>query len=110
MFTKIIIRETLVKKAITVYMNTSPSRIAKALLLQYADDTTLICSGSDPAATATSVMNRQLALIHDWLVEHRMRLNIQKLHVMWFYVGKRKLKSPHLQISIHGVTLKNTER
>ena len=42
-----------------IYMNTLPSRIGEALLLQYADDTTLICSGSDPAAT-TSVMNHQV--------------------------------------------------
>ena len=90
-------------------MNTLPSRIGEALLLQYSDDTTLICSGSDPAAIA-SVTNRQLALIHDWLVEHRMRFNEQKSHVMWFHVGKYKLKSPHVPISIHGVTLTNTER
>ena len=87
-------------------MNTLPSRIGEILLLQYADDTILIlCSGSDPAATV-SVMNQQLALIHDWLVEHRMRLNVHKSHVKWFHVGKCKLKSPHLQISIHGVSLK----
>ena len=39
-----------------------------------------------------------------------MRLNVQKSHVMWFHVRKRKLKSPHLQISFYGVTLKNTEQ
>ena len=65
-----------------IYVNTLPSRIGDALLLQYADDTTLVCSGLDPIATA-SVMNQQLALIRDWLVEHRMKLNVQKSCVMW---------------------------
>ena len=72
-----------------IYMNTLPSRIGDALLLQYADDTTLVCSGPDPAVTA-SVMNQQLTLIHNWLVEHRMRLNVQKSCVMWFHIGRRK--------------------
>ena len=57
-----------------------PSRISETLLLQYANDTILVCSGSDPVATA-SVMNQQLALICDWLVEHRMTLNVQKSHM-----------------------------
>ena len=77
-----------------IYVNTLPSRIGDALLLQYADDTTLVCSGPDPTATA-SVMNQQLALIHDWLVEHWMGLNVQKSRVMWFHVGKRKLRHPY---------------
>ena len=31
-----------------VYMNSLPSQVAQGLLLQYANDTTLICSGSTP--------------------------------------------------------------
>ena len=68
-----------------IYMNTLPSKIGDALLLQYGDDTTLVCSETDPATTA-GVMNQQLASIYDWLVEHRMRLNVQKSRVMWFQV------------------------
>ena len=92
-----------------IYMNTLPSRISEALLLQYADDTTLVCSGPDPPAAA-SVMNRQLVLIHNWLVEHGMRLNVQKSHVMWFHAGRHKLKHPHPPVSINGVTLQPTEQ
>ena len=47
-----------------IYMNTLPSKISDALLLQYADDITLVCSGADPATTA-GVMNQQLASIYD---------------------------------------------
>ena len=47
-----------------VYMNT----------LQYADYTTLICSGSNPASAAVS-MNYQLQLIHLWIVDSKIKLN-----------------------------------
>ena len=92
-----------------IYVNTLPSRIGDALLLQYADDTTLVCSGPDPIATA-SIMNQQLALIHDWLVEHRMKLNVQKSRVMWFHVRRHKLQHSYPRVSINGVILQTTEQ
>ena len=91
-----------------IYMNTLPSKIGDALLLQYADDTTLVCSGTDPATTA-GVMNRQLASIYDWLVEHRMWLNVHKSRVMWFQVWRCKLQHPYPQVLMNGVTLQTTE-
>ena len=42
-----------------MYVNTLPSIINAGTLLQYADDTTLICSGSTFTSAAT-VMNSQL--------------------------------------------------
>ena len=89
-----------------IYMNTLPSKIGDALLLQYADDTTLVCSGTDPATTA-GVMNQQLASIYDWLVEHRMQLNVQKSRVMWFQVGRPKLQHPYPQVLMNGVYFTN---
>ena len=47
------------------YMNTLPSGLVMFyyIVAVYTDDTTLVCSGLDPAATArASVMNQQLAL------------------------------------------------
>ena len=40
-----------------------------------------------------------------WCNMRRMRLNVQKSHVMWFHVGKRKLKSSHPQICLGLITL-----
>ena len=59
-----------------IYMNTLPSS-GSSLLLQYADDTTLVCSIST-SAPAARIMNQQLALICDWLIRHRMKLNVRK--------------------------------
>ena len=52
-----------------VYMNTLPSIITAGTLLQYADDTTLICGGS-----AAATMNNQLQLIHYLLLNSKMKL------------------------------------
>ena len=71
-----------------IYMNALPSNVP-SLLLQYADDTTLVYSGP-PSAAAAHIMNQQLALIHDWLIKHRMKLNVQKSRVMWFYNKRQK--------------------
>ena len=84
-------------------MNTLPSSVNDALLLQYADDTTLVCSGLTPAAAAC-IMNQQLTLIHDWLIKHRMKLNVEKSRVMWFYNKRQKKQQFYPCITIDDVT------
>ena len=63
------LREVLLDHCFLICMNTIPSRCDGALLLQYADDTTIVCYGPDPVA-AVNIMNHQLSLIHGWLVEY----------------------------------------
>ena len=93
-----------------IYMNTLPSTVNNGLLLQYADVTTIICAGPSPEAAA-DLMNQQLSLIHNWLVQHRMSLNIQKSRVLWFHIGKRKKQRQlYPSISINDITLQATER
>ena len=70
-------------------MNSLPPQITQGLLLQYADDTALICSGPTPAKAST-VMNSELLLIQQWIVASKMRLNYSKSTVMWFKVSNRK--------------------
>ena len=41
-----------------IYMNSLPSQLTKRLLLQYAVDTAIICTGSTPAAVQ-SIMCQQ---------------------------------------------------
>ena len=64
-------------------MNTFPSVITDGILLQYADDTTLICSSANSASTAVT-MNYQLQLVHSWIADSKMELNSKKSSVMWF--------------------------
>ena len=73
-----------------VYMNSLPSQVTEGLLLQYADDTTLICSGSTPDIVATTV-SIQLSHIQSWIDRSRMKLNFTKSCVMWFSVNASRL-------------------
>ena len=50
-----------------IYVNSLPSQITAGLLLQYADDTALMCSGTSPQ-DAADVMNQQLQLMYEWIV------------------------------------------
>ena len=45
-------------------MNDLPLQATDGLVVQYADDTTLICSGATPSLAAIS-MNTQLQLLHN---------------------------------------------
>ena len=61
-----------------IYMNNLPLQITDGLLVQYADDTTLVCSGSTPSAAAAAVLNSQLKLVHNWIWNSEMSLNHSK--------------------------------
>ena len=91
-----------------VYMNTLPSIITAGTLLQYADDTTLICSGSTSTIVAAT-MNYQLQLIHSWLVDSKMELNGKKSCVMWFKPRRcRRHVSEQPAILVNNMILQTT--
>ena len=54
-------------------------------LLQFADDTTLICSGNSFVDVA-SCMNDYLDHLCRWITQSKMQLNCSKSSVMWFSV------------------------
>ena len=87
-----------------IYMNSLPSQISQGLLLQYADDTALICSGHTPTE-AGAVMNSQLMSIQQWIVASKMRLNYSKSTVVWFRVSYRKQPSEFPDIVVDDTTL-----
>ena len=66
-----------------VYVNNLASVITSELLLQYTDDTTLICS-APTVEDVVSKMHCQLTLISQWTLASKMRLNLSKSSVMWF--------------------------
>ena len=72
-----------------IYINTLPSIVSDGILLQFADDTTLICCGDDPLTVATS-MNQQLCNVQSWLKDNRMQLNIKKSCVIWFHMRRQR--------------------
>ena len=82
-----------------IYVNSLPSQVTNGILLQYADNTTLVCSGTSPLVVA-EVMNRQLQLVYDWIVSNKMQLNFQKSKVMWFSASlKKPVSLPEVVVS-----------
>jgi len=66
-----------------VYVNIMPTVVEFGKLLQFADDTTLICSGPD-VDTANRQSSHDLSLLSSWILSSRMKLNINKSSVRWF--------------------------
>ena len=86
-----------------IYVNSLPSQVTDGVLLQYADDTSLVCSGTSPLAAA-EVMNQQLQLVYDWVVSNKMQLNFRKSKVMWFSASLKK-PVPHPEIVANDTVL-----
>ena len=66
-----------------VYVNDMPSQIKHGQLLQYADDTALLCSGANSGEVHRLLSEDLLCLTH-WISRSKMHLNIEKSSVMWF--------------------------
>ena len=58
---------------VLIYMNSLPSQLTEGLLLQYADDTTIIRSGVIPAAVQTTMCS-QLSLMQHWVPQSKMKI------------------------------------
>jgi len=91
-----------------LYINTLPSVITSGVIQQYADDTTLICSGPSPSEVAAT-LNHQLSLVNGWLVDNRMKLNLSKSCVMWFCIPRRNIQHPLPDIMINHTTLQTAK-
>ena len=89
-------------------MNSLLSQLTDGLLLQYPDDTTVICSGVDPSAVRT-IMCPQLSLIQHWVLQSKMRINFKKSSAMWFRASSRSAGILY-PISIDGVELTVTTK
>jgi len=61
-------------------MNSLPAQVGNGLLLQYADDITIICAGVTPAAVQATMCS-QLLLIKQWILQSKMEINFKK---SWF--------------------------
>ena len=63
-------------------------------LLQFADDTTLICSG-DTGEEVEKKLCHNLELISNWISQSKMWLNVNKSSVTWFSSKHSKRKSEY---------------
>jgi len=62
-----------------------PSQVSHSCLLQFADDTCLICSG-DSAGAVSQMLQEDLHVLSQWIMTSKMKLNLKKSSVMWFSI------------------------
>ena len=66
-----------------VYVNAIPPLVKYGRLLQFADDTTLICLGAAHDEVQCR-LEYNLGLLFSWINSSKMKLNIAKPSLMWF--------------------------
>ena len=74
-----------------------PSQVSNGCLLQFADDTCLICSAESPSAVA-AMLQDDLNALSQWIVMSKMRLNLKKSSVMWFSIKPSAAAVPHVMV------------
>ena len=79
------------------YVNQMPSQISNGCLLQFADDTCIICSAESPGAV-TAMLQDDLNVLSQWIVMSKMRLNLKKSSVMWFSIKPSAVAVPPVMV------------
>ena len=68
---------------VLIYMNDMAQHVRHGTLLQFADDTAIICSGGDCHDVHRQISEDLLA-VSKWIVSGKVKLNIHKSSVMWY--------------------------
>jgi len=69
-----------------IYVNGMPLQVKHGILVQFADDTCLMCYGDDHSSVSQKLYE-DLCSLHLWVQDSQMGFNIGKSNVMWFNVG-----------------------
>ena len=83
-----------------VYVNAMPSIVEYGRLLQFADDTTLICSGVAHDEVQCQ-LEYDLGLFFSWINSSKMKLNFAKSSLMWFKPKRSASARPPVFIEGH---------
>ena len=90
-----------------LFLNAMPSLVKCGRLLQFADDTTLICSG-DTHNEVQQQLEHNLKLLLFWINSSKMKLNTSKSSLMWFK-PKQSYCAPHPPVFIDNHQLQEVE-
>ena len=72
-----------------IYVNNMPKQVQHGPLLQFADDTCLICCGSS-SESVSKLLSEDLSLLSSWTAQSRMQVNVGKSYIMWFKISRPK--------------------
>ena len=90
-----------------IYVNEMPSQVRHGCLLQFADDTCLICAGNSPGVVARPLQD-DLSVLSNWVALSKMKLNFNKSNVMWFNVKHLATSPP--PILLNSVPLSSVQK
>ena len=91
-----------------IYVNNMPNQVQHGVLLQFADDTCLICCGKSHEETGM-LLTEDLTSLSQWIVASHMQVNVNKSSVMWFYIRQSKWKAPPPSVHLDGLQLKQVD-
>ena len=75
----------------------------------YADDTSILLSGSDLIQKLVrELVNRELELISEWFKANKLTLNIDKTYYMVFHRGRRKFKN-NIELVINDMEIREAK-
>ena len=87
-----------------IYMNSLPSLLTDGLLLQYADDMTVICSVVTTAAVQTTMCSK-FSIVQQWVLQSKIKIKFRKSSVMCFRFSSHSTGLSYPSISIDDVEL-----
>ena len=92
-----------------IYVNKMPNQVQHGVLLQFADDTCLICCGKSHEETSM-LLTEDLTLLSQWIVACHMQVNVNKSSVMWFYIKQSKRRVPPPSVYLGSLLLQQVDR
>ena len=92
-----------------IYVNDMLLQIQNGLLLQFADDTCLICYGDDHKQVKDFLSSDWDSLAR-WIATSKMQVNVEKSHVIWFSVKSFNSPTTVPPILLEGTPLVNVSK
>ena len=83
-----------------VYVNEMPLKVQHSCLLQFADDTCLICAG-DTSDIVAKTLQDDLTTLSGWFTESKMQLNIKNLVLCGLVLRGLLFLCPRIQSMIY---------
>ena len=89
-----------------IYVNSMPNQVKHGILLQFADDTCLICCGESHTKTSM-LLTEDLTSLSHWIVASRMQVNVDKSR---FHCKRSKNIASFPRVYLDGLPLKQVDR
>ena len=80
-----------------------------ACLLQFADETCLICSADSPTKV-TAMLQDDINALSQWITMSKMKLNLKKSSIMWFSIRPFTTVAPPAMVDDIALSLDSKQK